>query len=72
MNPGVHSRVGHEQSQFWSILARFLDYYSPFWGPKAIFMVVEPQVCICVGCQDSQFGPILALFMDYYLLIMGP
>ena len=43
MNPGVRLHVGHRHSQFWPILVRFLDYYSPFWGPKAIFMVVEPQ-----------------------------
>ena len=24
-------------------LARFMDYYSPFWGPEAISIVVEPQ-----------------------------
>ena len=36
-------RVGHQHSQFWPILARFIDYYSPFWGPKAISMVVELQ-----------------------------
>ena len=48
MNPGVRLHVGHQHSQFWPILARFLDYYSPFWGPKAISMVVEPQgVLMC-------------------------
>ena len=26
-NPKVRLRVGHQQSQFWLILARFLDYY---------------------------------------------
>ena len=36
-------RVGHQHSQFWLILARFMDYYSPFWGPEAISIVVEPQ-----------------------------
>ena len=41
-------RVGHEDSQFLSILTRFVDYYSPFWGPKAISMDVEPQgVLMC-------------------------
>src|SRR3990170_2139230 len=35
--------AGHQHSQFWPILARFMDYYSPFWGPKAISMVVELQ-----------------------------
>ena len=29
-NPGVCLHVGHQHSQFWPILARFLDYYSPF------------------------------------------
>ena len=38
MNPGVRLRVGHQPSQFWPILARFMDYYSPFWGPKAILI----------------------------------
>ena len=36
-------RVGHQHSQFWLILARFLDYYSSFWGPEAISIIVEPQ-----------------------------
>ena len=36
-------RVGHQDSQFWPILTRFVDYYSPFWGQKAISIVVEPQ-----------------------------
>ena len=39
----VRLRVGHQHSQFWQILARFVDYYSPFWGPEAISIVVEPQ-----------------------------
>ena len=30
--PGVRLRVGHQPSQFWPILARFVDYYSLFWG----------------------------------------
>ena len=36
-------RVGHQHSRFLSILTRFVDYYSPFWGPEAISIVVEPQ-----------------------------
>ena len=27
----------------WPILARFLDYYSLFWRPKEISIVVEPH-----------------------------
>ena len=30
-------------SGFLSILTRFVDYYSPFWGPEVISKVVEPQ-----------------------------
>ena len=43
LNPRVRLRVGHRYSRFLSCLTRFVDYYSPFWGPKAISMVVEPQ-----------------------------
>ena len=31
--PAVRLRVRRQQSQFWPILARFVDYYSQFWGP---------------------------------------
>ena len=58
--------------RFLSILTRFVDYYSPFWGPKAISMVVEPQVHLSVGHQQSQFGPILSSFLDYYLVMGVP
>ena len=42
-NPVVRLRVGHQHWQFWPILAHFLDYYSLFWGPEEISIVVEPQ-----------------------------
>ena len=42
-NPGVHLRVDHQHSWFLSFWTRFVDYYSPFCGPKTISMVVEPQ-----------------------------
>ena len=48
LNPGVRLRVGHQYSWFLSSLALFVYYYSPFWGRKEIFMVVEPQgVLMC-------------------------
>ena len=28
--------VDHQHWQFWPILARFMDYYSLFWGPRVI------------------------------------
>ena len=39
----VRLRVGHQHSQFWLILARFMDYYSLFWGPGVISTIDEPQ-----------------------------
>ena len=65
-------RVGHQHSQFSPILTRFVDYYSSFWGPKAISIVVEPKVRLRGGHQHSQFWPILARFLDYYSLFWGP
>ena len=41
MNPKVRLHVGHQQSQFWPIQARFVDYYSLFWGPRVISTINE-------------------------------
>ena len=35
-------RVGHQHSQFWLILARFMDYYSLFWGLGVITTINKP------------------------------
>ena len=43
MNPGVRLCVRRQHSQFWPNLTYFGDYYSPFLGPEAISIVVEPQ-----------------------------
>ena len=43
MNPGVHLCVFRQHSQFWPILTCFVDYYSRFWGPEVISVVVELQ-----------------------------
>ena len=64
--------VDHQHWQFWPILARFMDYYSLFWGPRVLSMNNEPWVRLRVGHQHWQFWPILARFMDYYLLVWGP
>ena len=54
------------------ILTRFMDYYSPFWGPKAISIVVEPQGALT--CRSSTLtdladsGP----FRGLLLTILGP
>ena len=51
MNPGVRLRVGHQNSPFWLILARFVDYYSLFWGPGVISTIDEPRGAL--ACRSS-------------------
>ena len=51
-------RVGHQHSQFWLILARFMDYYSLFWGPGVISMIEEPRGAFM--CRSST----LAVFVN--------
>ena len=35
-------RVGDQHWQFWPILARFMDYYSLFWGPRVFSTIKKP------------------------------
>ena len=51
-------RAGHQHSQFWPILARFVDYYSLFWGVGVIFMINEPQGAL------TRRSPTLAVLAD--------
>ena len=72
MNPGVRLRAVHQHSQFWPILARFMDYYTPFSGPEVISIVVEPQGVLM--CRSSTLtvladsGP----FRGLLLTVLGP
>ena len=60
-------RVGHQHSHFWPILAHFLYYYSPFWGPEPISIVIEAQGALT--CRSSTLavladsGPFLGLLL---------
>ena len=49
--PGVHLRVRRQHSQIWPILTRFVDNYSPFWGPQVISTIVRPQGALT--CRSS-------------------
>ena len=49
--PRVRLPVGHQHSQFWPILARFMDYHSLFRGPGVVSMVNEP--CGAFTCRSS-------------------
>ena len=64
-NPGVCLCVDRQHSHFWPILAHFMDYYSPFSGPKAISMVVELQGALTCRSSTLTVWPILARFVDY-------
>ena len=68
----VRLHVDHQHSQFWLILARFVDYYSLFWGPRVITTIIKPWDAFRVGHQHSQFWPILACLLVYYLVFWGP
>ena len=64
--------VDHQHWQFWPILARFMDYYSLFWGPRVFSTIKNPGMRLRVGHQHWQFWLILGRFMDYYSLFWGP
>ena len=73
---GVRLCVRRQHSQFWPVLAHFVDYYSPFWGPKAISIAVEPQgeltcrsLTIAVWADSGPFHGLLLSFgswSDFY------
>ena len=65
-------RVGHQHSQFWLILARFMDYYSLFWGPGVISTINEHLGAFMCRSSTLAFWRILAHFMDYYSPFWGP
>ena len=69
--PWVHLRVGHQHSRFLSILARFMDYYSLFWGPGVVSMLNKPYGAFTCRSSTLAVLPILARFMDYYSLFWG-
>ena len=64
-------RVGHQHSQFWPILARFVDYYSLFCGPEVTSMINEPR---CAIMSRSSTLTVLAdsgLFRGLLLTVLG-
>ena len=65
-------RIGHQHWQFWPILARFVDYYSLFWGPGVISTINEP--CDAFTCWSSTLAVLAdsCPFHGLYLLFWGP
>ena len=68
----MHLRVVHQRSQFWPILARFVDYYSPFWGPRAIYTIDDLRGAFM--CRSSTIAVFVdsVPFVDYYSPFWGP
>ena len=64
-------RVSRQHPQFWPILTRFMDYYSPSWGPDSIFIVVEPQDALT--CRSSTLAALAdsGLFLGLLLTVLG-
>ena len=64
--------VGHQHPHFLSIVTRFMDYYSPFWGPVVFSIVVEPQGALT--CQSSTIAVLAdsGPFHGLLLTILGP
>ena len=65
-------RVGHQHWHFLPILARFMDYYSLFWGPGVVSMLNEP--CGAFTCQSSTLA-VLAVYGPFHgllLTVLGP
>ena len=65
-------RVVHEHSWFLSILTRFVDYYSPFWGPRVISTIDEARRAFTCPHKHSKFWPTLTRFVDYYSTFWVP
>ena len=64
-------RVGHQHSQFWAILARFMDYYSHFWAPGVISTINEPRGVFT--CRPSTLTVLAdsGLFRGLLLTVFG-
>ena len=64
--------VGHQRSQFWPIMARFVDYYALFRGPGVISTIEEPQGALT--CRSSTLAVLAdyGAFVAYYSLFWGP
>ena len=68
---GVRLRVRRQQSQFLLILARFMDYYSLFWGPRVISTIDEHRDAFM--CRSSTLAVLAdsAPFHGLLLIVLG-
>ena len=71
MNPGARLRVVHKYSQFWQILASFVDYYSLFWGPGVISTIDEPRGAFTCRSSTPAVLADSGLFRGLLLIVLG-
>ena len=65
-------RIGHQHWQFWPILARFVDYYSLFWGPGVISTINEPWGAFTFRSSTLTVLADSDPFRGLLLTILGP
>ena len=65
-------RVGHQHSQIWPILARFLDYYSLFWGPGEVSTINEPLGAFTIWSSTLAVLADSDPFHGLLLTMLGP
>ena len=72
VEPKVRLRVGHQHSHFLPILARFVYYYSLFWGPVVISMINEPWGAFTWRSSTLAFFVDSDPFRGLLLTVFGP
>ena len=65
-------RVGHQHSQLWPIQARFVDYYSLFWGPGVISTINEPWGAFTIRSSTLAVLADSDPFHGLLLTVLGP
>ena len=69
--PMMCLHVGHQHSQFWSILARFMDYYLLFWGLGVISTIDEPQGTLTCRSSTLAFLADSGPFCGLLITVLG-
>ena len=64
--------VGHQHSQFWPILAHFVDYYSLFWGPGEVSTINEPWGAFTIWSSTLAVLVDSDPFHGLLLTVLGP
>ena len=66
----MHLRVVHQHSQFWPILARFVDYNSLVWVPEGFPRLTNPW-CVYVSVMNNRGFLRFCPFLGLLLTVLG-